>query len=138
MGPEGGSQQMEVVPTPPLVSSSSVCRESYNRWHGCEPGLEIVNYLPNMILCSQLKSHDSAHNSNHIYLFTLLQMMMSRSQRCCVWNILLNLGEINPFDLSYNDWSIHVMICLWKNMNSHLLLARNDRTGSPTSNVKHS
>lgn len=53
---EGGSrwepQQMEVVLTPPLVSSSSVCRESYNRWHGCKLGLEIVNYLPNMILHS--------------------------------------------------------------------------------------
>lgn len=34
-------------------------------------------------------------------------MMMSRSQGCWVWNILLNLVEINPFDLSYNYWSIH-------------------------------
>lgn len=33
--------------------------------------LEIVNYLPNMILYSQLKSHDSVQNSIHIDLFTI-------------------------------------------------------------------
>lgn len=123
---EGGSdcelQQMEVVMTPPLMSSFSVFSKSYNHWHDCTHKLSLgdnkLSILPpkNIWSCTVNWHHviiciiKTIHTISKQCFF--LQMMTprsdTRSQGSWVWNISFYLFEINTFFLSNNYWSIHV------------------------------